>query len=263
MKNASESVLDAIIAHCQSEISVEVGGLLIGDLITDGVTIVASIPALAAQAGTANVTFTHEVWDGALGLVERDYPAHRIVGWYHTHPRFGVFMSNYDEFIQVNFFPDERMPGLVVDPVSGECGVFKVRDGVVVQTESFEIEPVSDTKEVAQQRTIHARQARGRWVLVVPFLLLVGLIAGIFVGGGLSTPVTTTTPTPTSTTLPSTTACSITITVTPGMSYWMLSEILLGTGLRYHELQSQTGGARLYAGQRLTLSLPTCLNGGQ
>jgi hypothetical protein len=78
-----------------------------------------------------NVTFTHEVWDEALTIVDRDHPGKRLVGWYHSHPDFGVFLSEYDQFIHKNFFGGEGMVALVVDPVRGEGGWFvSVGDGI-------------------------------------------------------------------------------------------------------------------------------------
>jgi len=40
----------------------------------------------------------------------------KIVGWYHSHPGFGIFLSEYDLFIHRNFFtapgrwPSSRTP---------------------------------------------------------------------------------------------------------------------------------------------------------
>jgi proteasome lid subunit RPN8/RPN11 len=118
--------------HACSETDREVGGVLVGHLDdADGsggaagsAVVSASIPALKAVGGSANVTFTHEVWEEALTIVDRDYPGERIIGWYHSHPGFGVFLSDYDQFIQRNFFGGEGMVALVVDPLGGEGGWF-------------------------------------------------------------------------------------------------------------------------------------------
>lgn len=117
------TVFLAIQEHACSEIDREVGGVLVGRI--DGSTVIsASIPALQAVGGAANVTFTHEVWEEALTIVDRDHPGERIVGWYHSHPGFGIFLSEYDQFIQRNFFGGEGMVALVVDPLGGEGGWF-------------------------------------------------------------------------------------------------------------------------------------------
>jgi hypothetical protein len=85
---------------------------------------VAAHPAQKAVGGSATVTFTHAVWEEALTVVDRDHPGERNVGWYHSHPGFGVFLSDYDEFIQQNFFGSDGMVALVLDPLGGEGGWF-------------------------------------------------------------------------------------------------------------------------------------------
>jgi proteasome lid subunit RPN8/RPN11 len=47
------------------------------------------------------------------------------VGWYHSHPGLGVFLSEQDRFIHKSFFGDEPWYiAVVFDPASGERGVF-------------------------------------------------------------------------------------------------------------------------------------------
>jgi proteasome lid subunit RPN8/RPN11 len=46
------------------------------------------------------------------------------VGWYHTHPGFGIFLSNMDLFIHRNFFPQKWHIALVLDPVNKKSGYF-------------------------------------------------------------------------------------------------------------------------------------------
>jgi proteasome lid subunit RPN8/RPN11 len=123
------TVFLAIQEHACSETDREVGGVLVGRLDDGGgsagsAVISASIPALKAVGGSANVTFTHEVWEEALTIVDRDHPGERIIGWYHSHPGFGVFLSDYDQFIQRNFFGSDGMVALVLDPLGGEGGWF-------------------------------------------------------------------------------------------------------------------------------------------
>ena len=52
-----------------------------------------------------------------------------IVGWYHSHPNFGIFLSDRDCFIQDHFFNAPGHIAYVVDPVNGVEGVFAWRDG--------------------------------------------------------------------------------------------------------------------------------------
>ena len=36
--------------------------------------------------------------------IEANFPTESLVGWQHTHPGFGIFLSGYDLFIHRNFF---------------------------------------------------------------------------------------------------------------------------------------------------------------
>ena len=56
-----------------------------------------------------------------------------MVGWYHSHPRFGIFLSQYDVFIHSNFFAEQWQVAYVVDPVSGNSGIFGWENGEIVR----------------------------------------------------------------------------------------------------------------------------------
>ena len=125
----SDSVLMGIEKHAYSNLKAEVGGMLFGKIDDEGNTVViGSIPALTATAEQISLTFTHDVWTDILSKGEVQFPGEVIVGWYHTHPSFGLFMSDYDEFIQRNFFGKSGQIALVIDPIAGEMGWFSRSD---------------------------------------------------------------------------------------------------------------------------------------
>lgn len=115
---------DAIEDHVFSDTSREVGGVLVGHLEAEHAAIEAHIPALRASSDAAHLTFTHDTWSEILDTVDRDHADKQIVGWYHSHPGHGVFLSGYDLFIQRSFFSDPRMVALVIDPLAGDTGWF-------------------------------------------------------------------------------------------------------------------------------------------
>jgi proteasome lid subunit RPN8/RPN11 len=129
----SESIESEIEKHCFSETQVEVGGFLVGTIEGNRTKIAAALPSLKAVSTQVNLTITHEAWSDALSDVERNYPDMKIVGWYHSHPGFGLFLSEYDSFIQENFFVDPNHVALVVDPLEGSLGWFVVRDGKTIE----------------------------------------------------------------------------------------------------------------------------------
>jgi hypothetical protein len=65
--------------------------------------------------------------------LDRDFPdEEQIVGWYHSHPGFGIFLSEHDLFIHRNFFGGPSQIAVVVDPLAGTEGVFAWRDDRIV-----------------------------------------------------------------------------------------------------------------------------------
>jgi proteasome lid subunit RPN8/RPN11 len=48
----------------------------------------------------------------------------RIVGWFHSHPGFGAFLSTTDVHTQEAFFYESYQVALVIDPIKNELGFF-------------------------------------------------------------------------------------------------------------------------------------------
>ena len=130
-------VQDRIYEHVYSSPGGEVGGVLVGDIPASGpVRITAAIPALRAEGERASVTFTHDAWSDVHAIMERKHKGKRIVGWYHSHPGFGIFLSDHDLFIQRNFFSDPAQVAYVVDPHASTEGLFGWVDGDIEQVMS-------------------------------------------------------------------------------------------------------------------------------
>lgn len=124
---------EAVIEHVFSSPEHEVGGVLVGEIrqVPAETIVRAAIPALQATSERASVTFTHDAWETVHQVLERDYPGQAIVGWYHSHPGFGIFLSQHDLFIQENFFSGPGQIAHVVDPQAGTEGLFGWRDGAI------------------------------------------------------------------------------------------------------------------------------------
>jgi proteasome lid subunit RPN8/RPN11 len=128
-----QSVLNAIHHHGQSQSDVEVCGVLVGNGYRGDdwpfVYIEASIRGEHAGSQLAQVTFTADTWNHIQQELDRDHPHLRIMGWYHTHPGFGVFLSAMDLFIHEHFFNSAEQLALVYDPIRCQEGVFIWREG--------------------------------------------------------------------------------------------------------------------------------------
>ena len=123
--------------HARAHFKTEVCGVLIGESTDETIEIRASIEALnAAQAGT-HVTFTQDAWEEIYKVKDELYPDERIVGWYHSHPGFGIFLSEHDLFIQENFFSSPGQVAWVYDPHSDDEGCFGWVAGKVARLTSI------------------------------------------------------------------------------------------------------------------------------
>ncbi|MFI5401406.1 MAG: hypothetical protein ACHQ1G_00495, partial [Planctomycetota bacterium] len=111
-----------------ADTSREIGGILVGQLCRDAagpyVRIDTTIDALHAEEKGAELTFTHATWNHISEEMDRHHKDRRIVGWYHTHPGFGIFLSDRDQFIHRGFFNLPHQIALVYDPKRREHGVF-------------------------------------------------------------------------------------------------------------------------------------------
>jgi proteasome lid subunit RPN8/RPN11 len=134
---------DAIERHALSDTSVELGGILLGKECVDqqtGQPFVWITHALEAKhyANTqASFTYTHESWEEITRQRDQRFPDHDIVGWYHTHPSFGIFLSHHDLFIHQNFFSLPLQVAYVVDPINQTRGFFQWRDGAMAQVGGY------------------------------------------------------------------------------------------------------------------------------
>src|SRR5215467_7120580 len=117
-------VVRTIRQHARSSSKTEVCGVLIGQDRERRVQVAACIEGENAEGAGAHVTFTQDTWEHIYAVKDKKYPDERIVGWYHSHPGFGVFLSDHDTFIHKNFFSSPGQVAWVYDPHTDEEGCF-------------------------------------------------------------------------------------------------------------------------------------------
>ena len=97
-----------IVSHAKDSLDAEVCGVLVGRTCADDrgawLWVKAAIRGDSARQGGAHVTYTQETWQKIHEAKDRQYADLAILGWYHSHPGFGVEFSAMDTFIQENFF---------------------------------------------------------------------------------------------------------------------------------------------------------------
>lgn len=136
-------VFDDLQEYSEADINNERGSIFIGDYTVKGgvlsVIISDYIEAKYAVSKSATLTFTHETWNYVSDIKEKDYADKRIIGWHHTHPGYGVYLSAYDMFIQNNFFNLPFQVAYVIDPVNRDSGFFQWKNGLVERVNGFYI----------------------------------------------------------------------------------------------------------------------------
>jgi proteasome lid subunit RPN8/RPN11 len=126
---------DAIERHALRDTTVELGGILLGRECVDDQTgtpfvwITEALEAKHYENTQASFTYTHDSWEEITRERDRLHPGLDIVGWYHTHPDYGIFLSGQDLFIHRNFFDQPLQVAYVVDPIRQTRGFFQWRDG--------------------------------------------------------------------------------------------------------------------------------------
>ena len=116
-----QSVYKEIHKFTQNKTLNESGGMLVGTILEEfgktNIIISGFVEAKYCEATPTTLKFTHETWEYVHKEIEKKHPGKKIVGWIHTHPDFGIFLSEYDKFIHQNFFNEDYQVAYVVDPI--------------------------------------------------------------------------------------------------------------------------------------------------
>jgi len=117
-------------AHAIGNTNVELGGVMLGRQFTDSggqpyVVVSESLRAKHYEATRGSFKFTHDTWSQISSDRRQFHPDLEMVGWYHTHPGWTVFLSPMDLFICNNFFNGPQNVALVIDPCNDDRGWFQ------------------------------------------------------------------------------------------------------------------------------------------
>jgi len=130
-----------IIRFVQNKKVHESGGLLLGHVSEEAgkmnVSIDGFIEAKYTEATTTTLTFTHETWEYFHAEIDKRYKGMKIVGWIHTHPDFGIFLSEYDRFVHENFFKEPYQVAYVIDTIQKVEGFYGWDKNELVKCNSF------------------------------------------------------------------------------------------------------------------------------
>ncbi len=135
-----DPVWQKMLLHAMATPQVEVGGFLLGsswrevglgsekdadDGLLDSVWVQGIVPAEYQESQAASLRITHESWHALTKKHHESGSPLAIVGWYHSHPNWGVFLSDMDQFICKGFFSAPASLALVIDPLQKLAGCFE------------------------------------------------------------------------------------------------------------------------------------------
>ena len=171
-----QDVYKALEKLAASDTSKELGSIILGEYCQEHgkthVIISQYIEAKYTDASASTLTFTHETWDYVHSEHEKRYPDKKIIGWQHTHPNYGIFLSNYDMFIQENFFNLPFQVAYVIDPIQNLRGFFQWKNGRIEKLKGYYIyddvgKPIKiEQTKVKKEETAPAKTSKVASVLI-------------------------------------------------------------------------------------------------
>src|SRR5262245_14021921 len=103
-----EETLREIVIHSKSSTTHELGGGMVGDVYrhkdVHWVEIAGYVKAAHYVNSSASFKFTVDSWSAITREKEKRFSDKPVLGWHHTHPRYGIFLSGMDLFIHEHFF---------------------------------------------------------------------------------------------------------------------------------------------------------------
>ncbi len=131
----TEAILRDVVDWAKTDLDHELGGVFTGDVFAHRgrpfVEISGYIRARHYRSTAASFRFTHDSWSAITREREQVHGDKIVVGWQHTHPGYGVFLSGTDLFSHRSFFNLPWMFAMVVDPRREELGFFQWKGGVM------------------------------------------------------------------------------------------------------------------------------------
>ena len=134
LKDAHTQVLN----HVYRDTRNECGGVLVGhhfqtlDHKKTFIIITGTIPQLSNDVSVGHFTVGFEEIRATREQLENEYAGLAVVGWYHSHPGHGIFLSGMDQNIVRSFYNSDWHVAHVIDPNQRIEGLFKGAAGTPI-----------------------------------------------------------------------------------------------------------------------------------
>ena len=130
MKDTAEQVqisslsLLKMLKHGKAGIPLEVMGLMLGDYVDEYTVKCIDVFAMPQSGTETTIEAIDEAFQAKMvEMLKQTGRNEIVVGWYHSHPGFGCFLSSVDVQTQKSFEKlDDRFVAVVVDPIQSVKG---------------------------------------------------------------------------------------------------------------------------------------------
>ncbi|GMT16892.1 hypothetical protein PFISCL1PPCAC_8189, partial [Pristionchus fissidentatus] len=113
-----------MLKHARSGVPLEVMGLMLGEFVDDFTISVVDVFAMPQSGTSVSVESVDPAYQAKmLEMLGRTSRKEMVVGWYHSHPGFGCWLSSVDQQTQQSFETlHKRAVAVVVDPIQSVKG---------------------------------------------------------------------------------------------------------------------------------------------
>jgi proteasome lid subunit RPN8/RPN11 len=142
-----QEVLDKVMERARSSEN-EIIGVLVGTIEEHTIVISDAVSGEQEQE-IARATLPPSTIAQVTDKILKGEVAGRIVGWYHSHPGFGLFMSHTDINTQKNLQQfSSKVTALIVDTEDGDFGFFTIHgESGVVQLDKNQVHVYSEGED--------------------------------------------------------------------------------------------------------------------
>ena len=120
----SSLALLKMLKHGRAGVPMEVMGLMLGEFVDDYTVRVVDVFAMPQSGTGVSVEAVDHVFQTKmLDMLKQTGRSEMVVGWYHSHPGFGCWLSGVDINTQQSFEAlNQRAVAVVIDPVQSVKG---------------------------------------------------------------------------------------------------------------------------------------------
>ncbi|KZZ88582.1 26S proteasome regulatory subunit [Ascosphaera apis ARSEF 7405] len=148
----SSLALLKMLRHGRAGVPMEVMGLMLGDFVDDFTVRVVDVFAMPQSGTGVSVEAVDPVFQTKMmDMLKQTGRPEQVVGWYHSHPGFGCWLSSVDINTQQSFEQlTPRAVAVVVDPIQSVKGKVVIDAFRLINTSSLMlgVEPRQTTSNI-------------------------------------------------------------------------------------------------------------------